>query len=151
MRALPPDSRCPRPQVFKAVDLDNSGTLELDELRLALRESGALLRTYQQSLSTMIAAIASAFAFALFVLVTRGPEDAGDFATAYIIEDSLSVDNLFVFVLLFEYFKVPAWLQQRCLTLGIAGARARARATLPAPSVRARAAVRPPRLLTCGC
>ncbi|KAJ1635163.1 hypothetical protein T492DRAFT_863922 [Pavlovales sp. CCMP2436] len=38
------------------------------------------------------------------------------------MQDSLSVDNLFVFVLLFEYFKVPVWLQQRCLTLGIAGA-----------------------------
>jgi len=56
------------------------------------------------------------------VAATRGVPDAINFATAYVIEDSLSVDNLFVFVLLFEYFRVPLWLQQRCLTLGIAGA-----------------------------
>lgn len=115
-------SRLEMAQVFKAVDLDNSGTLEMEELRLALRESGAILRTYQQSLTTMIASIGAAVVFGVGVALTRGPSDAADFATAYIIEDSLSVDNLFVFVLLFEYFRVPLWLQQRCLTLGIAGA-----------------------------
>lgn len=116
-------SRAEMAQVFKAVDLDNSGTLEMEELRLALRESGAILRTYQQSLTTMVASIGAAVLFGVGVGVVRGPSDAADFATAYIIEDSLSVDNLFVFVLLFEYFRVPLWLQQRCLTLGIAGAR----------------------------
>lgn len=131
--------------IFKAFDLDNSGTLELEEIRLALRESGAIFRTYQQSLTTMLAAIGSAALFAAGIAATRGLSDAGDFATAYIVEDSLSVDNLFVFVLLFEYFRVPLWLQQRCLTLGIAGAR-HASTPLPRPrSARARARPRRPR------
>lgn len=40
----------------------------------------------------------------------------------YLVEQSLSVDNLFVFVVLFEYFKVPTEYQDRVLTWGIIGA-----------------------------
>lgn len=40
----------------------------------------------------------------------------------YLVEQSLSVDNLFVFVVLFEYFKVPTDYQGRVLTWGIIGA-----------------------------
>lgn len=137
-------SRAEMAQVFKAVDLDNSGTLEMEELRLALRESGAILRTYQQSLTTMVASIGAAVVFGIGVGLMRGWGDAADFATAYIIEDSLSVDNLFVFVLLFEYFRVPLWLQQRCLTLGIAGALA-AREGHRRPEMLRRARRRPSR------
>ena len=52
----------------------------------------------------------------------------------YLVEQSLSVDNLFVFILLFEYFKVPAALQQRALKWGAARRvpkPARARGTRP--------------------
>lgn len=56
----------------------------------------------------------------------HGPEVAGDvalqFLTGYIIEESLSVDNLFVFVLIFRYFSVPSELQRKVLFLGIMGA-----------------------------
>ncbi len=45
-----------------------------------------------------------------------------EFLTGYILEKSLSVDNLFVFLLIFSYFKVPAELQHRVLFLGIVGA-----------------------------
>jgi tellurite resistance protein TerC len=45
-----------------------------------------------------------------------------DFFTAYVVEESLSVDNLFVFLLLFDYFKVPPPLQHRVLFFGILGA-----------------------------
>lgn len=52
----------------------------------------------------------------------RGGEVAGEFLTGYLVELSLSVDNLFVFILLFQYFKVqPAW-QHRVLFWGIIGA-----------------------------
>jgi tellurite resistance protein TerC len=47
---------------------------------------------------------------------------ATEFLTGYLIELSLSVDNLFVFILIFNYFKVPAELQRRTLLFGILGA-----------------------------
>jgi tellurite resistance protein TerC len=51
-----------------------------------------------------------------------GPERALEFLTGYLIEKALSVDNLFVFLVLFSYFAVPASLQHRVLAFGILGA-----------------------------
>ena len=45
-----------------------------------------------------------------------------EFFAGYLIEESLSVDNIFVFIMLFEYFKVPLEYQSRALTWGIIGA-----------------------------
>ncbi|MCS5709987.1 TerC family protein [Candidatus Berkiella aquae] len=47
---------------------------------------------------------------------------AAEFLTGYLIELSLSVDNLFVFILIFNYFKLPLELQRRTLLFGIIGA-----------------------------
>src|SRR5436190_17104980 len=55
-------------------------------------------------------------------LQTQGPDRALDFLTGYLIEYSLSVDNIFVFVLIFAYFKVPPISQHRVLVWGIVGA-----------------------------
>ncbi|MEO8955994.1 MAG: TerC family protein [Ktedonobacteraceae bacterium] len=52
----------------------------------------------------------------------RGPEPALQFFTGWLIEKSLSVDNIFIFVLLFTYFRVPAAYQHRVLFWGILGA-----------------------------
>ena len=52
----------------------------------------------------------------------RGPDPALQFFTGWLIEKSLSVDNIFVFVLLFSYFSVPATYQHRVLFWGIIGA-----------------------------
>src|SRR2546427_4419498 len=51
-----------------------------------------------------------------------GPEPALQFFTGYLIEKSLSVDNIFIFALLFTYFSVPAAYQHRVLFWGIIGA-----------------------------
>src|SRR5690606_26600191 len=51
-----------------------------------------------------------------------GPGPALEFLTGYLIEKSLSVDNIFVFVLIFSYFGVPARYQHRVLFWGIIGA-----------------------------
>src|SRR5690606_37915152 len=51
-----------------------------------------------------------------------GSQPALQFLTGYLIEKSLSVDNIFVFVLLFSYFKVPPAYQHRVLFWGILGA-----------------------------
>ncbi|HZQ92310.1 MAG TPA: TerC family protein [Terriglobales bacterium] len=63
-----------------------------------------------------------AAAFAVLVYIWRGPQKTLEFATGYLIEESLSVDNLFVFLVLFGYFKVPEQYQRKVLTLGILGA-----------------------------
>ena len=60
--------------------------------------------------------------FNLLVWKLRGPDKALEFLTGYVIEYSLSVDNIFVFVLIFAYFKVPPLAQHRALVWGIVGA-----------------------------
>jgi tellurite resistance protein TerC len=63
-----------------------------------------------------------ALAFAAGLLVIYGHHVALTFLTGYVIEESLSIDNIFVMVLIFEYFKVPAVCQHRVLFYGILGA-----------------------------
>ncbi len=60
--------------------------------------------------------------FSGFVYLEFGTQAFTEFLTGYLIEKSLSVDNLFVFVLIFGYFKVPARYQHRILFWGILGA-----------------------------
>ena len=60
--------------------------------------------------------------FNLVVWKIRGPDKALEFLTGYVIEYSLSVDNIFVFVLIFAYFRVPPMAQHRALVWGIVGA-----------------------------
>jgi tellurite resistance protein TerC len=66
--------------------------------------------------------ISLALAFAGLVWHVRGGHSALEFLTAYIIEESLSVDNLFVFLLIFGYFAVPGRDQHGVLFWGILGA-----------------------------
>ena len=66
--------------------------------------------------------IALSLAFSLVVMRLQGPERALDFLTGYLIEYSLSVDNIFVFVLIFSSFGVPPKSQHRVLVWGILGA-----------------------------
>lgn len=66
--------------------------------------------------------IALALAFNLFVYFDFGKQKALEFLTGYLLEKSLSVDNIFVFVLLFSYFKVPELYQHKVLFWGVLGA-----------------------------
>jgi tellurite resistance protein TerC len=61
-------------------------------------------------------------AFNYLVWKSKGSDDGLDFLTGYVIEYSLSVDNIFVFVLIFTYFRVPPLSQHRVLVWGILGA-----------------------------
>lgn len=56
------------------------------------------------------------------IYIWLGSEKALEFFTGYLIEYSLSVDNLFVFIIIFSYFAVPAAYQHRVLFWGILGA-----------------------------
>jgi tellurite resistance protein TerC len=66
--------------------------------------------------------VALALVFNAGLWIFRGPDPAVQFFTGYLIEKSLSVDNIFVFALLFGYFAVPPAYQHRVLFWGILGA-----------------------------
>ena len=66
--------------------------------------------------------IALPLAFGVWIWTTFGSERGLEFYAGYLVEKSLSVDNLFVFMLLLSSFAVPRELQQRVLLIGVAGA-----------------------------
>ena len=66
--------------------------------------------------------VALSLAFALAVYRSLGRQSGLEFLTGYLIEYALSVDNIFVFVLIFSYFSVPEKYQHRVLFWGIIGA-----------------------------
>ena len=63
-----------------------------------------------------------ALLFGGFLWWREGPQQGLEYFTGYLIELSLSVDNLFVFILIFQYFGVPALAQPKVLKWGILGA-----------------------------
>ena len=71
---------------------------------------------------TSAAWIAVGVAFGIGVWWFAGADRAGEYFAGYLIEKSLSVDNVFVFALLFSYFAVPAKYQHRVLFWGVVGA-----------------------------
>lgn len=66
--------------------------------------------------------VALALLFNLGIYYALGAQAGLEFLTGYLIEKSLSVDNIFVFLLVFSYFKVPALYQHKILFWGIVGA-----------------------------
>ena len=66
--------------------------------------------------------IALAGVFNIVLYFGFGGERALEFLTGYLIEKSLSIDNLFVFLIIFSYFRVPAEFQHRVLFWGVLGA-----------------------------
>lgn len=76
----------------------------------------------REALVWSIVWIGLALVFNVGVYVWFGPERGFEFLTGYLIEKALSVDNLFVFLVLFSYFAVPPSLQHRVLFWGILGA-----------------------------
>ena len=67
-------------------------------------------------------AVALVFAAGLFIWHDDGPQKSLEFLTAYLVEESLSIDNLFVFLVTFTYFQVRTRYQHRVLFWGILGA-----------------------------
>ncbi|CAN6839148.1 unnamed protein product [Brassica oleracea] len=78
--------------------------------------------TNKTSFSTVALCVSTAVAFGIGIGFKDGVGKASEFFAGYLLEQSLSVDNLFVFVLVFKYFKVPLMYQNRVLTYGVAGA-----------------------------
>lgn len=78
--------------------------------------------SFKEALTWTVVWITLAFVFNGGVYYYLGAERALEFFTGYIIEKSLSVDNLFVFIMIFSYFQVPQLHQPKILKWGIIGA-----------------------------
>ncbi|MFZ1131264.1 MAG: TerC family protein [Terriglobales bacterium] len=77
---------------------------------------------FREALAWSAVWILLAATFAVLVLVWHGRPQALQFVTGYVIELSLSMDNLFIFLVIFRYFKVPDEYQHKVLFWGILGA-----------------------------
>jgi tellurite resistance protein TerC len=77
---------------------------------------------FREAMAWSVMWIALAGAFAVLVYFWHGRGATLEFVTGYVIELSLSVDNLFVFLLIFRYFRVPSVHQHKVLFWGILGA-----------------------------
>src|SRR5271169_3345178 len=95
------------------------GMLALD--LLVFHRSGRVVR-FPEALAWSAMWIALAAAFAAILFYWQGRQLALEFVTGYVLELSLSVDNLFLFLLIFRYFTVPEEQQHNVLFWGILGA-----------------------------
>ncbi len=78
--------------------------------------------SHKEALSWTAGIILTALLFGAWLFFREGRQTAMEYLAGYLIELSLSVDNLFVFLIIFQYFAVPAELQPRVLKWGIFGA-----------------------------
>lgn len=91
-------------------------------LDLFVVNKSAHRHSVREGLNWVLLWISLALAFNILVYVRLGPKAGLEFLAGYLMEYSLSVDNLFVFLLIFAYFKVPSAYQHRVLFWGILGA-----------------------------
>jgi tellurite resistance protein TerC len=79
-------------------------------------------KIHSTSIAATILWVAAALAFALFILHTLGSQSTTQYLAGYAIEESLSIDNLFVFLILFRVINVAPQHQPKVLFWGVAGA-----------------------------
>jgi tellurite resistance protein TerC len=91
-------------------------------LDLGVLHRGDRVINLKESLFLSAIWIVVALIFNIAVYFWRGPEVALQFLTGYLIEKSLSIDNLFIFLMIFSYFRVASQLQYKVLFWGILGA-----------------------------
>ncbi len=91
-------------------------------LDLGLFHRRAHVVKFKEALGWSAVWFSLALLFAAGLVPARGQKEALEFLTGYIIELSLSMDNVFVIALIFAYFKIPSELQHRVLFWGILGA-----------------------------
>lgn len=90
------------------------------DLVISTRGSGAM--GTRRALKETAVWIAAALAFGAFVYAAYGAQSATEYYAAYIVEKAMSVDNLFVFILIFSMFGIPDECQHRALFYGVVGA-----------------------------
>src|SRR5271169_6668295 len=97
--------------VFAAIAVD-LGILHRKAHRISLKEA----------LAESAGWIGLALAFNIWIYISMGHQAGLEFLTSYVVEKSLSIDNTFVFLLIFQGLAVPARSQHKVLFYGIAGA-----------------------------
>ncbi len=95
------------------------GLLSLD-LYLAHRHPGKI--SVKSALIQTAMWISVALVFGVWVFIQHGADASGSYYAAYVIEKAMSVDNLFVFILLFSMFSIPEEYQHKALFYGVFGA-----------------------------
>ena len=100
----------------------NAAIILLVFFDLAVLNRGGRVIPFKQALLSSALWIALALGFAVFIRYWLSPMKSLEFITGYLVEEALSVDNLFVFLLLFGYFKVPPEQERTVLFWGIIGA-----------------------------
>jgi tellurite resistance protein TerC len=100
----------------------NAFVLVMLALDLGVFHRKAHVVTFKESIAWTIVWVTLALLFNLGVAHYLGEQKGLEFFTGYVIEKSLSVDNVFVFALLFSYFAVPPLYQHKVLFWGILGA-----------------------------
>lgn len=78
--------------------------------------------TLKEALTWTFVWIVLALIFNLIIFFWRGRQQALEFFTGYLVEKALSVDNIFVFIMIFTYFQIPSKYQHKVLFWGIIGA-----------------------------
>jgi tellurite resistance protein TerC len=100
----------------------NAFVLLMLALDLGVFHRKAHVVTFKESIAWTVAWVTLALIFNLGITHYMGSQKGLEFFTGYVIEKSLSVDNVFVFALLFSYFAVPPIYQHKVLFWGILGA-----------------------------
>jgi tellurite resistance protein TerC len=100
----------------------NIGVLAVLAIDLGIFNRKAHAATVKEAASWSAVWITLSLGFAVVVYQLYGRQAALEFVTGYVIEYSLSVDNIFVIVLIFSYFRIPDKYQHRVLFWGIIGA-----------------------------
>jgi tellurite resistance protein TerC len=96
--------------------------LVLLSLELACARLRGRAKTHSTAIAATVLWVAAALAVAIFILRTLGGQSATQYLAGYAIEESLSVDNLFVFLLLFRTYNIEPTRQPRILFWGVTGA-----------------------------
>ena len=91
-------------------------------LDLGVLNRGAKKVSVKKALGMTIFWVSLALAFGVMIFIEMGAEPATQYFTAYVIEEMMSIDNLFVFIIIFAFFSVPEEYQHKALFYGIIGA-----------------------------
>ena len=100
----------------------NAFVLLMLALDLGVFHRKAHVVSFKESITWTVVWVVTAMLFNIGIAHFLGNDKGLEFFTGYVIEKSLSVDNVFVFALLFSYFAVPPIYQHKVLFWGILGA-----------------------------
>jgi len=91
-------------------------------LDLGIFNRKAHVISFKEAMTWSAVWISLSLLFCLGIYLTSGSEPSLEFLTGYLIEKSLSVDNIFIFLMIFSYFRVPPIYQHKILFWGVIGA-----------------------------